>query len=72
MLEELSWVLVDRVALLAGKVVAVDKCLSGAGCAVTWFESCSISVEVVFVLSVVVSSSERGGGGVKSDHVGQS
>ena len=54
MLEELSRVLVYIVALLAGKVVAVDECLSRAGCVVTGFESCSISV--------VVSCSERGGG----------
>lgn len=71
-LEELFWVLVDLVALLASKVVAVDECLSGAGCALTGFESCSISVEAVFVLSVVVSSSERGGEASKSNHVGQS
>lgn len=59
-LEAVSWVSVVIVASLAGGVVSVDNCRSGAGC--TGFESCSISVEVVGVSLGVVSGSERGGG----------
>ena len=62
-LEAVSWVSVEIMALLVGSVVSVDKCWSGAGCRVTGFESSSISVEVVGVSSGVVSSSEPGGGG---------
>jgi len=50
-LEAVSWVSVEIVALLTGSVVSVDKCRSGAGCTVAAVESCSISVEVVRVSS---------------------
>lgn len=54
-LEAVSWVSGVVVASLAGGVVSVDNCRSGAGC--TEFESCSISVEVVGVSSGAVSGS---------------
>ena len=54
-LEAVSWVSGVVVASLAGGVVSVDNCRSGAGC--TEFEFCSISVEVVGVLSGAVSGS---------------
>ena len=60
MFEAVFWVSELIVASMAGGVVLVDNCWSSAGC--TGFKSCSISVEVIGVLSGVTSDSGRGGG----------
>ena len=55
-LEAVSWVSVEIMVVLVASVVSVDKCWSGAGCRVTGFKSCSISVEVVGATSTSTST----------------